>query len=206
MRSMKKTRVSKIKQYFYAGKVQARILDAVFTAPDVQYSLTGLAAAAGVSKSTASRAVHGLLEEGVVELLDLGVVWRVKANATSAQYKGRKIVRNLSVICQSGIVDAINKAFGQPRAIVLYGSFRKGEDGIGSDVDIAVEADSVGQTSEIWLGEMLEGDGKEGLAALEETLRRKFMVTLFDRENVDVNLFNGIANGIVLSGFLEVKK
>lgn len=203
---MKKTHVSNIKQLFYEEGAMARILEALFVAPEIEYSLAELANASSVSRSTAWRVVQNLAQEGLVEIRDLGVVWRVKANAPDAAYRRKKIVRNLGVIYQSGIMGALAETFAQARAIVLYGSFRKGEDGNGSDVDIAVELDRVGETQQCWLGEKLEKEDAGRLEEIEKRIGRKFSLTVFDRKNVDLNLFNGIANGIVLSGFLEVGK
>ena len=90
----------------------------------------------------------------------------------------------------------MNEHYHNPKAIVLFGSYRKGEDISGSDIDIAIEKDDVKEYTTVRLNELLN---------LEKRLDRKIQVHLFNRKSVDVNLFNNIANGIVLSGFLEVK-
>jgi len=43
------------------------------------------------------------------------------------------------------------------------------------------------------------------LSDFEKEIGRKIQLHSFNRKNVDVHVFNNIANGIVLSGFLEVK-
>jgi len=44
----------------------------------------------------------------------------------------------------------------------------------------------------------------EGFARFERDIGRKIQIHRFNRNVIDNNMFNSIANGIVLSGFLEV--
>ena len=87
--------------------------------------------------------------------------------------------------------------FKNPKAIVLFGSFRKGEDLSNSDIDIAIETSEANEYKIIGLRELIE---------FEQIIGRKIQIHLFSRENVDIGVFNNIANGILLWGFLEVKK
>ena len=80
---------------------------------------------------------------------------------------------------------------------MLFGSYRKGEDGDGSDIDIAVEVPEGAKTGIFHF---------EELAAFEKAMERKVTVHAFGRKDIDENLFVSIANGIVLYGFLEVAK
>ena len=82
------------------------------------------------------------------------------------------------------------------KAIVLFGSYRKGDDNEESDIDIAVEV--------IDESRYIEDFGVIGKFGY----RRGITVNLnvFSRDKINNNLFSNIANGIVLDGFLEVKK
>ena len=44
------------------------------------------------------------------------------------------------------------------------------------------------------------------LSEFEKQIERKIQIHEFNKKVIDLNLFNNIANGIVLIGFLEVKK
>ncbi|MBN1897117.1 MAG: nucleotidyltransferase domain-containing protein [Candidatus Aenigmarchaeota archaeon] len=103
----------------------------------------------------------------------------------------------MKVIYESGIVEYLYDKYDNPKAIILFGSFRWGQDGKDSDVDIAIEvADDIGYD-------------KHKIPALQEFehgLSRNIQIHIFNRKNVDINVFNNIANGIVLYGFLEVNK
>jgi predicted nucleotidyltransferase len=78
----------------------------------------------------------------------------------------------------------------------LFGSYRKGEDISTSDIDIAIEDND---TKDHQTHPLREPD-------FEKLLGRNIQIHLFSRKNVDHNVFNNIANGIVLSGFLEVRR
>ena len=107
-----------------------------------------------------------------------------------------KIIHNLNFIYQSGLVEYLNEHFNNPKAIILFGSFRKGDDISTSDIDIAIEADEVKEYKTVTMKELIE---------FENLIKRKIQIHLFNRKNADVHVFNNIANGIVLMGFLEVK-
>ena len=107
-----------------------------------------------------------------------------------------KIVNNLNFIYQSGLVEFLNQEFKNPRSIVLFGSFRKGEDISISDIDIAIEIEETDDYQVV---------RHKNLEEFENLINRKIQLHLFNRKNVDINVFNNIANGIVLLGFLEVK-
>jgi len=95
----------------------------------------------------------------------------------------------------SGALQEIYTQIPSPRAIILFGSYRKGDDTENSDIDIAVEVIGDEEVQVIELGKI----SKLGY-------RKNVIITLhiFSRNKIDLNLFSNIANGIVLDGFLEV--
>ncbi len=112
-------------------------------------------------------------------------------------YIRSKIIYNLNFVYNSGLVELLVDYFKNPKALILFGSFRRGEDISNSDVDIAVESEETKEYETIGLRELSE---------FEKIIKRKIQIHLFNRESIDINVFNNIANGIVLWGFLEVKK
>ena len=66
-----------------------------------------------------------------------------------------------------------------------------------SDIDIAIENDETKSYEIIGLRELSE---------FEKAIDRKIQIHIFNRKEIDIHVFNNIANGIVLFGFLEVKK
>ena len=89
----------------------------------------------------------------------------------------------------------IYEKVGNAKAIILFWSYRKGDDNEKSDIDIAVE---------------VIGNQDLKIVNLENIhqfgYRKNVPVNLhvFSKNKVDINLFSNIANGIVLAGFLEV--
>lgn len=171
-----------------------RILRLMFQDPLQEFALSKVAESARTSKSTASRIIVRLHDEGLVKLIKSRLVWRISANIGNPNFKREKILYNLSLVFRSGVIDFLDGVFNRPKSIILFGSFSKGEDNLDSDIDIAIE----GEVSQIIKMKELE--------ELEKEIGRSISIHLFRRDDVDINLFNSIANGIILSGFLEVKK
>lgn len=194
---MKRTTVLLKKQVFNEKNTTSSVMQLLFRFPQKVFSLTELARETKTSKSTISRAVPKLhkREAILVEKAAGGQLFRIKLNTQNKTVIREKMLFNIAAVCRSGLVDFLEKKYGHPRSIVLFGSFRKGGDMEESDVDIAVE-----------LSEKIEfrKERLKELEKLENGLNRKIVIHLFNREKVDLDLFNSIANGIVLSGFLEV--
>jgi len=169
----------------------------LFKHPDKEFSLSDLAKEAKVKKSNIGLILNEFYKAGFVEITKLTKIWRIQANQKNWLFIRSKIAYNLNVVYASGLVDFLIDYFKNPKAVVLFGSFRKGEDITNSDIDIAVESDEVETYETVSLRE---------LAELEKIIGRKVQIHLFNRKGIDINVFNNVANGIVLWGFLEVKK
>jgi len=183
------------KSYIQTGK--ERILQVLFSWPDKEFSLSDLAKEAKVAKANIGEILDEFNDLEIIEIIKLSSIWRIKANQKSWNFIRAKIVYNLNFIYQSGLVEFLNEQFKNPKSISLFGSFRKGEDVSDSDIDIAIETYESRAYGTIQL---------DKLSGFEKIIGRKIQIHLFNREKIDLNLFNNIANGIVLLGFLEVKK
>ncbi|HLC57124.1 MAG TPA: nucleotidyltransferase domain-containing protein [Candidatus Nanoarchaeia archaeon] len=181
----------------YEETAKAKVSEVLFRYPEKEFSLSDLAREAGVAKANLGGILKAFQEAGLISIEKLSKLWRIKADQTNWLYTRSKIVYNLNFIYQIGVVEFLVDYFKNPKAIILFGSFRKGEDLSNSDVDIAVESDEVNDYKITGLREMLE---------YEKILGKKIQIHLFNRRNININLFNNIANGILLWGFLEVKK
>ena len=102
----------------------------------------------------------------------------------------------MNFLFQSGIIEFLTNHYQNPKAIVVFGSFRRGEDQTGSDIDIAIEASGKGELITTRLKDLLP---------FEESIQRTIQLHIFTRTTINPHVFNNIANGIVLKGFLEVK-
>jgi len=181
----------------YEETARNKVIEIFFKYTEKEFSLSDLAKESGVAKSNIGAILNEFNESGLITIEKLSKIWRIKANQTNWFFVKGKIVYNLNFIYQSGMVEFLADYFNNPKSIILFGSFRKGEDISSSDIDIAIESDSIKEYETMGLRELSE---------FEKVIGKKIQLHLFNRESVDINLFNNIANGIVLLGFLEVKK
>ena len=181
----------------YEETAKNKIAEILFRYPEKEFSLSDLAKEAGVAKANIGRILKEFHEYGLISIEKLSKIWRIKANQSNWLYVRNKIVYNLDLIYRSGIVEFLIDYFKNPKAVILFGSFRKGEDLHKSDIDIAIESDEVDEYKTMGLRE---------LAEFEKQIERKIQIHLFNRKSIDINVFNNIANGILLWGFLEVNK
>jgi len=167
-----------------------------FAYPEDEVSLSDLVEQVGISKTNANEVVTQLESMGFLEKKVLGKMWRIKSNKNHPYFITKKIPQNLMHVYESGVVDEINKQFQGIKSITLFGSYRKGDDLPGSDVDIAVE---------VLDNEPLEIVEFGTMAQLGYRKNVKVNLHIFSRNKIDLNTFASIANGIVLQGFLEVR-
>ncbi len=191
-----KPKVTKKYLDLFVQNSMQRVLEILFWYPEKEFSLSDIAKEAGVAKPHIGKILANLEQLGFITIVKLTKIWRIKANQQSENFLKNKITYNLNFIYQSGLVEFLIEHYGNPKAIVLFGSFRKGEDFSTSDIDIAIESDGIEEYKTI---------GLRILSDFEKEIGRKIHLHLFNRKNIDIHVFNNIANGIVLSGFLEVK-
>jgi len=181
----------------YNKTAKDRIIEVLFRYPEKEFSLSDLAREAGVAKANIGNILEEFQGVGLMNIEKLSKIWRIRANQTNWLFTRSKIVYNLNLVYKIGLVEFLVDYFKNPKAIALFGSFRKGEDLSNSDIDIAVESDEAKDYRIIRLKELQE---------FENTIGRRIQIHIFNRRDIDVGVFNNIANGIILWGFLEVRK
>jgi len=174
-----------------------RIMEVLFKYPEKEFSLSELAKKAGVAKTNIGKILDEFLSLDLIKIEKLSKIWRIKSNQQNWFFIRSKIVYNLNFVYQSGLVEFLVDYFNNPKSIILFGSFRKGDDISKSDIDIAIEDDGFDEYKNVKLKE---------LGQFEKEIGKEIQIHLFNRKNTDINVFNNIANGIVLFGFLEVNK
>ncbi len=172
-----------------------KILYWFFDYPIIPVSLNDLAKNVGVSKKVVKLIVNDLLVEGFLNREIIGKTWRISCNQEHTYNVSKKIPYNLNKVYESGIVDAIKEAIPDFKSIILFGSYRKGDDTQDSDIDIAVEV----------LGNENMSIQNFKVSNLGYRENVNVSVNIFSRNKVDLNVFANISNGIVLEGFLEVR-
>ena len=116
-----------------------KVLRWFFSFPDREIGLNDLSEALRVSKTTAKKVVLQLVEEGFLNKEILGKIWRISCNQNHDYNFTYKISWNLTLVLESFILKAVHDILRNPKAVILFGSYRKGDDNEKSDIDIAVE-------------------------------------------------------------------
>ena len=174
-----------------------KVTELFFKFPEKEFSLSDVAKETGVAKANLGSIIDNLEQIGFLNIEKLSKIWRIKANRTTWRFLRNKIIYNLNFVYQSGLIEFLYERYNHPKSIILFGSFRKGEDISNSDIDIAIENDEFIEYKVVGLRELLE---------FEKQIGRKIQIHEFNRSLIETNLFNNIVNGIVLIGFVEVKK
>lgn len=118
-----------------------------------------------------------------------------KANNENDFYKDAKVYFNVRLLRHSGLIGYLDKELHYPEAIVLFGSCSKGENDKNSDFDLFAVSNV---KKELDLG-VFE---KKIKARIQLFIKNKKEFINLQKENK--NLANGIINGIVIKGYIEV--
>ena len=120
----------------------------------------------------------------------IGNVKFYSADRSSKQFLIEKKLFNIKSLHSSKLIDYIINEYDDP-SIVIFGSFSKGEDIEGSDIDIFVES----SRKDIKIPE-----------SYEKKLKRNIHLFLYKKISDVKNkeLANNIMNGVTLNGFIEV--
>lgn len=167
-----------------------------FAHPAEEFTLNGVQKAVKISKTTARITVKRLVAEKFLSVKRLGKLWRISANQQHIYFTTKKVAFNLGLVYESGIVNAILQQVPEARAIILFGSYRRGDDVPGSDLDIAVEVLGHAELGVAELGTIRQFGYRNNV---------KVELHVFSRHKVDLNVFTNISNGIVLYGLLEAR-
>lgn len=167
-----------------------------FSYPNKEVSLNDLIKQVNISKTTAHKIVTLFIKEGFLKVDVLGKLWRIRCNEQHPFNSTQKIVYNLELIYEAEIIKTILKNIPHSRTIILFGSYRKGDDTQKSDIDIAVETLDNEEVQIFTLGT---------IPSLGYRKNVKVNILKFNRNRVDLNLFANLVNGIVLYGFLEAR-
>src|SRR3989338_2181600 len=168
-----------------------RTMEPFFRSPSKEHYLTDVSRVIGLA--------HTSVKKNLKELVKLGLILEsaekkggrtfpvYRANISNRTFKTYKTIYNISSILESRLADFIEEKL-TPKAVVLFGSYRRGEDTENSDIDLFVEC----KKEEL------------NLKLFEKKLARKIGLHFNDQfTSYPRELKNNIINGITLSGFIE---
>ena len=168
-----------------------RTSEVFFVSPTGSHYLRDISRKAGKAHTSVKKSLLKLIKAGVIEEK---VVRRgsrrfpvYAARRDAKVFRREKMIYNITSILESGLVEYLEEKL-TPKTIVLFGSYRRGEDIEGSDIDLFVECK----------------EESVNLAKFEDRLGRKIELHFNnDFATYSKELRNNMINGIVLSGFLE---
>ncbi len=170
--------------------IKERIKEHFFTFPMDKLRVRQIERKLSLSLPSVIRYTKELESEGILQSFVLGEAKFYTSNRASKEFLRKKMMSNISILWDSGLIDYLIFEYSNP-AIILFGSYGKGEDMENSDIDLYVE-----------LPKKIKIDIKD----FEKKLQRPIQVfqhkSLSEIKNKE--LANSIINGIRLNGFIEV--
>ena len=131
-----------------------------------------------------------LEKEEILAIAEIGSVHFYTANRAREIYLLEKKLYNIKQLYEVGLIDYLRRELSNP-AIILFGSYAKGEDTEESDIDLYLETPSKKQTS---------------LEQFKRLLKRE--IQMFRHKKLkdipNPHLANNIINGIILNKNVEV--
>ncbi len=175
---------------------EKKVLSLFFKKPGTTLHIRQIARLTGIHPNTVMTLTDKLAKEGMIlknKSKETNIMI-IKANNQNPQFILKKREYNINKIFDSGLVSFLEKKLAYP-AIILFGSYAKGENHEKSDIDIFV---------------MTEEKKKPDLKRYEKILCAE--IQLFQHVKTEVKnltkknpeLMNNVINGTKLSGFLEV--
>lgn len=164
-----------------------KVLEMIYKFPTTKRTIREMARKTSLAPPTALEFVRLLKKEGFIRKSRVARASQISANLESQYYKRRKRAYNLISIYESGLLDHLIKTYNDPSAIILFGSYSRGEDVEKSDIDLAI---------------LTSQHKRLNLHQFEKKLARKVSIHEIEFDRISEELRNNLYNGIVLHGAL----
>jgi len=165
-----------------------RVMELFFNAPEKKFHIREIARLTHLSAPGAIKIIDKLKKEGLL----ISRKEKAVENVWASRQEGFLVMKrcyNLKTLNGSGLIRYLKDRYEEPEAIVLFGSFSRGEDESTSDIDVAIVT-----------GKRLDLD----LKGFERKLKRKVNVHEVLLGEAEGEFLNTLANGIVVEGYLKV--
>lgn len=161
-----------------------------FTYPTAKVRVRELERSLRLPLPSVIRYCRELEKEGIVGTERTGTVRFYTADRASAAYLLEKKLYNIKCLYDIGFIEHLKLELSNP-AIILFGSYAKGEDTEESDIDIYLETPSKKHLN---------------LDKFSKLLHRKVQVFQYKslKDIANPHLANNIINGVILNKFVEV--
>ena len=166
-----------------------KIISKIFEDPSKKYYVRELAREAKVNPNSVINTIKQLEKEKIIQKKTRKHIVEIFADLDNPAFLRKKRIFNLMQIYDSGIADYLIKSYN-PKSIILFGSYSRGEDIKKSDIDIAVITDN---------------EKIANLEIFEKKLSRKIHLLLLQYKKINNELYISLINGIILYGYLDKK-
>lgn len=162
-----------------------RVLDIFLENPTKAFYLRELSRTLKLSMPTIISTTEKLAKEKLIIKTKGPVLTTVVAYRENKWFVHIKRIENINRFYRSGIVEDLTQSYGHPQAIILFGSFSRGEDIETSDIDIAVLTPKKKQIS---------------LEKYEKFLKRRINIHEIAAGKISKEFQANLYNGIILEG------
>ena len=159
------------------------------------YHVRELARQFTLAPTTVSKYLQQFAEQGILERKEERHHLLFRADTNNPLFQAQKIEYNLQRIQQSGIVPFLEEKLNFPRAIIVFGSYAKGENTPQSDLDLFVLTETITEPKMEQYETILK-------APIQLFIYTTTKFKMMRKKNPE--LFNNIVNGIKLRGFIEI--
>ena len=165
-----------------------KVMNLFLQNPDTSFHLREIARLVGISPAGALKILKKLEKQALVSKEKTKVTDNYLANVDNKEFVALKRASNLYSILNCGIIEDLAGKYLR-EAIVLFGSYARGEDTGKSDIDIAVITDKKKEVN---------------TAKYEKVLKRRINIHEITLDKASKEFRNNLANGVTLYGFLRL--
>ena len=170
--------------------IKDKIIKELYAEPEKWKHIREIARKSKVSPNSVRSYLTKEKKKGTISIKKQANMLTCRANIDNEAYKTQKRLYNLAKIYESGIIKHLDD-FYKPKAVVLFGSYNRGEDISTSDIDIAV---------------ITPIKKRPDLTKYKKLLKRNIELSLFTYKEISEEFFNNLINGTVLKGFLKYER
>lgn len=169
---------------------QEKIMKFFFNLPSQRFHIRELSRLTKIPVSTVSRIIKEILKKDLLLIKRKTPILELEANLNSKEFINNKKDFNLFQMRKTGFINFLISKYNEPEAIILFGSYSKGEDNEKSDIDILV---------------ITNKKINPNLEKYEKLLKRKIHLIEMSIKEIKSELLNNIINGVILHGYIKLK-
>jgi len=168
---------------------KARVLGKLLEKPEYHFHIRELARDTNLNPNTIIKTTDELKKEQIIVKKQHKNLVEIYCDFDSLQYKREKQLFNIKLVQNSDLLHYLIRFYNYPKAIILFGSFFRGEDLSNGDIDIAVVSTEKETPAEI--------------LKYEKKLKRNIHLSVFEYKDISDEFYNNLINGFVLHGYIK---